>query len=172
MMMHNLKRAIVPLAVFVLPLLLVKLSAVMLGRSGPAEANSSSTAVTPSELLPLGAGRKPWSKQQRAAARHVDWLRTQPFGATPLYYEVTETPPDNGGSPTPVRFERPHIVLQAVMTSPTGNVALIDAKRYRAGDRLAGSVWIIGEINGATRSITLVHPPTGRTEVVEIRLPR
>ncbi len=164
MMTRDAKRRLAAIGVFILPVVLVKVVVVLMGHRAPAVAEASNTP-TPVVAIPRGAAGPQWSEQQRAAAQHVAYLRTQPFGPTPLYYDTPPAPPDGGGSSNSL----PEVVVQMIMSTASGDLALINGKRYRTGDRLRDAGWIVTEINASSGSVTLKHPTSDRSVVVSVR---
>lgn len=163
MMTRDAKRRLVTIGVFLLPVVLVKVVAAPMGHRVPAAAEASNTPTAVVAIPPVTVAPQ-WSEQQRAAAQHVVHLRTQPFGPTPLYYDPPQ-PPDRGGSSDTLG----HVAVQIIMSSATGDVALINGKRYRTGDRLRDAGWIVSEINASSGSVTFKHPASDRSVVVSVR---
>ena len=166
MMTRDAKRRLATIGVFLLPVVLVKVVAAPMGHRGPAAAEALNTP-TPVVAIPGVAAPPQWSEQQRAAAQHVAYLRTQPFGPTPLYYDTPPAPPppDGGGSSNSL----PEVVVQMIMSSASGDLVLINGQRYRTGERLRDTGWIVSEINASSRSVTLKHPASDRSVVVSVR---
>ncbi len=164
MMTRDAKRRLATIGVFLLPVVLVKVVAAPMVHRGPAAAEASNTS-TPVVAIQRVAAPPQWSEQQRAAAQHVAYLRTQPFGATPIYYDRPQPPSDRSGSSNDV----PDIVVQMIMSTESGNLALIHGKRYRTGDRLRDAGWLVSEINASSGSVTLKHPASDRSVVVSVR---
>ncbi len=161
MMTRDAKRRLAAIGVFLLPVVLVKVVAAPMGNRGPEAAEASNTS-TPVVAIPPVTVAPQWSEQQRAAAQHVAYLRTQPFGPTPLYYDP---PPDRIGSSDTFG----HVAVQMIMSTASGDLALINGKRYRTGDRLRDAGWIVSEINASSGSVTLKHPASDRSVVVSVR---
>ncbi|MCZ6735675.1 MAG: hypothetical protein O7C65_07800 [Planctomycetota bacterium] len=164
MMTRDAKRRLVTIGVFLLPVVLVKVVAAPMGHRGPAAAEASNTP-TPVVAIPHVTVAPQWSEQQRAAAQHVVHLRTQPFGPTPLYYDPPQPPPDRSGSSNTLG----HVTVQMIMSTASGDLALINGKRYRTGDRLRDAGWIVSEINASSGSVTFKHPASDRSVVVSVR---
>ena len=164
MMTRDAKRRLATIGVFILPVVLVKVLTAPMGHRGPAAAEASNTP-TPVVAIPLVAAAPQWPEQQRTAAQHVAYLRTQPFGPTPLYYDRLQPTPDRSGSSDTLG----HIAVQIIMSTASGDLALINGKRYRTGDRLRDAGWIVSEINASSRSVTLKHPASDRSVVVSVR---
>ncbi|MCH8166026.1 MAG: hypothetical protein IH889_10505 [Planctomycetes bacterium] len=163
MMTRDAKRRLATIGMFILPVVLVKVVAVPMGHRGPAEAEASHTPTQVVAIPRVAAGPQ-WSEQQRAAAQHRDYLRTQPFGPTPLYYDPPQ-PPDRSGSSDTLG----HVAVQMIMSTASGDLALINGKRYRTGDRLRDAGWIVSEINASSGSVTLKHPASDRSVIVSVR---
>ncbi|MCH8344864.1 MAG: hypothetical protein IH983_12870 [Planctomycetes bacterium] len=164
MMTRDAKRRLATIGVFILPIVLVKVVAAPMWHRGPAAAEASITPTPVVAIQRVAAGPQ-WSEQQRAAAQHVAYLRTQPFGPTPLYYDPPQPPPDRSGSSDTLG----HVAVQMIMSTASGDLALINGKRYRTGDRLGDAGWIVSEINASSGSVTLKHPASDRSVVVSVR---
>lgn len=152
----------------ILPLLLLlKMTIALFG--GP----SSVQATTQPSLVfdPSGSGalHEPWTEQQRAAAVHIDFLKDQPFGPSPLHRLAAPITPDQ----TPVVSQPvlPTVRVQMIMASAAGSVALIDGKRYRVGDSLGETSWIIASIDADALAVTCKHARTGQTTVISVQTP-
>lgn len=174
MMGHEPRRA-ASIAVFLLPLLLVKGAALLL-RNGAPEARGASdgTLVVAMPALPQSAPT--WTTDQQTAADHIAALRTLSFGPSPLYHPRAASavePADVDPSDPRVPDPPPAVKVQMILTTGgDGDVALIDRKRYRVGDPIGGGGWVVLKIDSITRSVTLHHPPTNRTETLPVPLPR
>ena len=114
------KQRLVAGGVFALPIVLVKATTIMLGGSGPLQASAA-----PQPERPFSQERDPtWRTTdpavEGAAVAHIAWLRDQAFGPTPFHYESRRKP-----SRTQIQVG-PGFVVQAIMVTPGGNVAVID----------------------------------------------
>lgn len=177
---HNPKEKLVTAAVFVLPLVLVKMSAVLLG-GGPEPATGSTGSGGDSPDISGMTTTLTWTGEQRAAAEHIRFLRTQPFGPSPLFH-VAAIQPDIPDVPDvdPVEPEVPvpDVAVQMILTRTDGNhVALINRRRYREGEALLDQGWIIKKIDGQNRCVIIEHPGsdpprTTRTETLVVPMPR
>ncbi|MDY7107207.1 MAG: hypothetical protein SYC29_01085 [Planctomycetota bacterium] len=166
------KRRLAAAGMFVLPLVLVKATAMFLGGTGPAEVAAAPTpampAVTPPPIEPAReiAGARTDGQQQ--AAEHIARLHAEDFGSTPLYYqsrdEEAEVVFEHPDLPPP-----PEFILQAVLASSSGNTALIDGEALRVGDRLGDTDWQLIEIDVEARTVTVLDPRTERTEKRSVR---
>ena len=63
------------------------------------------------------------------------------------------------------------ITVQMIMSSASGNTALIDGKPYKVGQKLNESAWTISKIDGEARSVTLENSQTGQSVVVQVQVP-
>ena len=164
------------LGVFLLPLLLVKGTAIMVAE--PAQVVAASTAIVAGSTgVDSVAEYKPeWTLQQFAAAAYIDQLRELPFGPSPLLHSVERQPTPNPGPNTdPTVNENPilpppDVNVKMILKSRSGNTALINHRRYRVGDAIGNDGWIIESIS--TRSVVVVLPGTGRTATLSVPLPR
>ena len=165
------KRRLAAGGMFILPLVLVKVTALMIGGTGPAQVAAAPDVADPAPLQPVMLAERAWSDEQRAAARHIAELMDEPFGPTPLYYEP------RGRESVPI-FEdpqsdpAPEFIVQAILSSAAGNTALIDGEAYRVGDVIGRTEWRIIAIDGAARSVTVLDPRTDRTETRSVQTPR
>lgn len=177
MMGHDPKSRVASIAVFLLPLLIVKGGALLL-RDDAQKAQGASLggdvppALVAPELPPA------WTAVQQMAAHHIASLRAMPFGPSPLYHprsaSTTVDPgTEDGPTDTKVIEPPPALTVQMILTTQgDGDVALIDRKRYRVGDPIAGTGWVVMKIDSQTRSVIIHHPPTGRTAPLPVPLPR
>lgn len=170
-------RRLTSMGMFILPIVVVKMSAWMLDGTSPQSANASATQATPvnADAAAAPASVK-WSVQQLAAAKHGQWLKQQPFSHSPLLYEEEHgtTPQiDPTPLPDPISEDRPvHIVLQAVMSSERGRTAVINGRPYREGDVVHGSGAILVTVDCANRSATLRTARTGELVTINVERPK
>lgn len=156
------KRRLAVGGMFILPLVLVKATALFLGGTGPVEVSAAPAAAVPAPVAPIMSTQRRWTEREQAAARHIAQLHGEPFGSTPLYYEPR-------GGETVVVFEDPEVlsapdfIVQAVLSSSAGNTALIDGRPLRVGAALGETGWQITEIDAEARSVTIWDPRTDRT---------
>ncbi len=170
---HNVKARIVTFGMFLLPLVLVKGTAVMLGR-GPeaaiADPVGNTTTATTATIEPVV---REWTPEQLAAARHIESLRSQPFGASPLLHQEPPPPQDDPRQhqTTPRIQPPPDVVVQIILKSSRGNIALIDRKRYRVGDSI-GEGWVVKAIDADARSVLIEHTKTSEEATLVVSFPR
>ena len=148
-------------------LLLLKTTMALFG--GP---SSVQAAVEPPLVIDLSgavAPQEPWTAQQRAAADHIEFLKDQPFGPSPLHRYVAPITPDQ--TPVVSGPDSPTVRVQMIMASAAGSVALIDGKRYRVGDSLGETSWIITTIDTDGLAVTFKHARTGQTTVISVHAP-
>jgi hypothetical protein len=173
----KLNRRLWAIGVFILPVVAVKIAAVMLGGQSP-----QSASATPAENPPMNATSRPavvnWTERQLAAASHIANHRGQPFGENPLLYQEEPKPIEVEVQPVPVDIEpvetpEPEIkfTLNAVMSGSRGKTALIDGRPYREGERIKGTDWDVQAIDCDHRIVTLFNPAKQRTLVVRVDLP-
>lgn len=161
------RRRLVIIGMFLVPVALVKATAVFYGSGSPAGAEAASVSLTPVDPS-VASDRSPTlSAAESEAADRIAELYQQPVGASPLLHDVRspeqvdEQPVDPGS---------PNLLVQAILASEQGNTALINGKMYRVGDVFDGTDWQVREINNTTRSVTIVNTTTGReiTRAVKI----
>ncbi len=153
--------AIVPL------LLLLKMTIALFG--GPSSVQATIQPALVIDLSGSGAPQEPWTEQQRAAADHIEFLKDQPFGPSPLYRTAASITPDQ--TPVVSRPDLPTVRVQMIMASSSGNAALIDGKRYRVGDSLDKTSWVIAVIDADALAVTFKHARTGETTVISVHTP-
>ncbi len=161
----EMKRRIGGCGLLVFPLLLVKATGVMLNGPGIALAETDGIAAQTIQSQEVQTQNVPPADAytEAAAAARIALLENQPFGAAPLYYEpVDENLPVEETDPE--LDPPPNFVLRAIMTSSRGNTALIDGKACQVNSRIGDSGWVIIEIDGVGRSVTIQDPQTGRLE--------
>ncbi|MHC4216870.1 MAG: hypothetical protein ACYSU7_00285 [Planctomycetota bacterium] len=175
MIIHRPREKVAAFFVFLLPLLLVKGGPFVTG-SGPAVAQATPRGNPKHVPLPEIPDPPTWSVEQRLASEHVEYLRTQPFGTSPLLHAAPPPPPDRIKHPvndTRPEVPPPNVVVKAILTRSDGNhIALIGRKRYRVGDALEDRGWFITEIDGPARAVIIEHRPTKRTATLKVPLPR
>lgn len=172
----------IDLGVFLLPLLLVKGTAIMM--SEPKEASATTPIVSGSAGIDsLDDYRPEWTLQQLVAADYIAELRGLPFGPSPLLHIVKRQsipdslPNPNGdgdgdGNETNVVVPPPDVTVGGIMRSRNGNVAIINHRYYRVGDALGSDGWVVKSINAETRSVVVEFRGTGREATLHVPLPR
>jgi hypothetical protein len=163
------KKALTSIGMFVLPVVIVKLTAAMLGAPGPmhAEASQPTPSNEPASAPPPLVKPIVWTAQQLAAAAHVEQLDSQPFGPSPLYYEPV---PEEAPAPAaaPVKDNIPAFTLKAVMGTSRGSKAIINGKPYSAGEVVRGTEWLVESIDCDDRSVVLKDGNSGRTLTIGV----
>jgi hypothetical protein len=165
------KRRLTAGGMFILPLVLVKATALVVGGTGPAQVAAAPDVADPAPLQPVMLAERAWSDEQRAAVRHIAELHEKPFGPTPLYYE----PRDRESAPIfeDPRFDpAPEFIVQAILSSASGDTALINGKAYHVGDVIEQTEWRIIAIDGSARSVTILDPRTDQTTTRSVQTPR
>jgi len=170
----------IDLGVFLLPLLLVKGTAIMM--SEPKEASATTPIVSGSAGIDsLDDYRPEWTLQQLVAADYIAELRGLPFGPSPLLHivkrqsipESNPNPNGNGdGNENNVVVPPPDVTVKMILVSRNGNVALMNHRRYRVGDALGTDGWVVKSINAETRSVVVEFRGTGREATLYVPLPR
>ena len=168
-MVRDIKRSFLAVGVFLLPTVVVWAAALLTGQGGPqsAKANQGGSHIDPQAFVePYVAV---WSADQRTAAQYAASLRSQPFGPSPLLHQVQPRldPTPSGGEPE--LAPPPDVVVQLILRSARGNIAVIESKRYREGDAIGDAGWIVNKID--RRSVSLVHPETAREHTLTVPLP-
>ncbi len=168
-MTREMKHSLTGTAAFaILPLLLLlKTTIALFGGPSSVQATIQPTLV----IDPSGsrAPQEPWTEQQRAAADHIEFLKDQPFGPSPVYRPAAPITPDQ--TPVVSRPDLPTVRVQMIMASASGSVALIDGKRYGVGDLLGETSWIIVNIDADALAVTFRHARTGQTTIISVHTP-
>ncbi len=153
----------------ILPLLVVIKSANTLFGTGPEIARASYGSL---EFNPDATNKEELSitDQQRQAIDYIATLQSQQFGQSPLHREVETISGDKNPVPQP-KLASLQITLQMIMSSSSGNTALIDGKPYKVGQYLKDSVWIVREIDGEALSVTMENEQTGQSIVFVVQTP-
>lgn len=163
------KTKIVTIGMFLLPLILVKGTALMLGQ-GPDTATAgdgaNNVAATTAIIEPV---TREWNEQQLAATRHIELLRTKDFGPSPLLHQQPPPPPNSTKPPdTPRIHPPPNVSVKMILKTSRGNIALINGRRYRVGDKI-GDGWIVTGIDA--RSVLIEHTVSHEEATLVVPLP-
>ncbi len=167
-MTRNTRRKLQGLGVLLVPALLVKGTALLLGNptaqsSSAAQEHDSAdvTAITPLVKIEM-------TEQQIRLAEHIASQHEQPFGESPMHYNapIAADPSDSRAAPPPGEFD-----VQAVLGSAAGNKTLVNGKLYQVGDTIAGTSWVISVIDASTRSVTLRNEATGEERSQAVNTP-
>ena len=164
------------LGIFVLPVVAVKVAAIMMGSDAP-----QSASATPAENPPIGPSSRPavvkWSERQLAAAAHIASTHGASFGANPFLYVEEPKPVIEDKPVIPVEIvpqeQEPDatFTLNAVMSGSRGRTALIDGRPYREGDRIKDAPWAVQAIDCDQRQVTLFNAARQRTVVIRVETP-
>ncbi len=159
------------LGVFLLPLILVKGSAILIGQPPQGAVATGGGAMVSSGVIEIFTPH--WSLEQIAAMHRVEELRELSFGESPLLQAraIGDIDPIDPHDRTPT-ITPPEVSVQMILRSRRGNVALIDHKRYRAGDAIGADGWFVEEIDGVARSVLIVHRESGKKATLVVPLPR
>ncbi len=172
MTVHDRKAKLMGIGVFLLPLILVKGTALLVGQP-PQGAVASGGSATTVDGGVIEIFTPQWSVEQIAATQRVAELREVSFGASPLLHlwSNSESDPidhsDRGTTITP-----PMVSVQVILRSRRGNFALIDYKKYRAGDAIGEDGWFVEEIDAVSRSVLIVHRESGKKATLFVPMPR
>ncbi len=164
------KTKLMGLGAFLLPLILVKGSALLIGQP-PQGANAANGAATTVNGGVIEIFTPQWSSEQIAATHRTEGLREMPFGESPLLHVRSNSGIDPIDPPhRRTTIEPPDVSVGMVLRSRFGNVALIEGKRYSAGDALGEDGWFVEEIDA--RSVSIVHRESGKKATLVVPMPR
>ena len=167
-------RRLTSMGMFLLPIVVVKLAATVLGESAQQSAAALNAQPAAADASAMQPAALKWTPQQLAAARHVDWLKHQPFGHSPLLYDEDHsvvTHPLHTDTPDPSDGQA-KLVLQAVMSSERGRTVVINGRPYREGDTVREANAVVQAIDCATRSATLRDLRSGQLSSISVDRPR
>ena len=159
MLRSDAKRKLIAFGIFALPIGLVKVAATMLGGPGGAQAQTTLTVAPPPPPNVTTPGGTLTPREQTVVDR-IARLDDTAFGPTPMLHARTNGP--RVVDPSPPGRSVPKFRVKAILVSSTGNRALIDGLAWKVGETLGDTGWVIIEINGNTRSVTIQEPETGR----------
>jgi len=175
------RKNILSIGAVVLPVIAVKIATIMLGHSSATTALAAPRpAVIDGATASSHAERARLTPRQMAAAKYVETSYSTPFGRTPMLFapapQVPSTTPVVSVS-TPVQDTHPSeplpsFTLNAVMSSSTGQRAVINGTPYLVGDVVKNTDWVIHSIRVDERSATLGDTKSGRTVVIAVDIPQ
>jgi hypothetical protein len=176
-MSAQIRERLLLLFVFLLPLLVVKGYGVFMKVPTPQTANAGTTSNTVNTTI-ASDPKRTWSRHERDAGEHIALLDARQYGPSPLDHREPPPPgPPPSTQPTIIkqpgnmRLTRPLVKLQLIWASDRVNIALIDGKRYREGDPLKNTGWIVTEIDGLKRRVRLESEDGEQTEYIFIDPP-
>jgi len=169
---HDPKAKLMVLGVFLLPLVLVKGTAIWVGQS-PLDAAASGGAPASFDVGVVESFTPVWSSAQLAATHRAAELGENPFGASPLLHARRKTEVELIEIiDRPTTITPPEVSVRIILHSRHGDVALIDRKRYRIGDAIGADGWFIQEIDAVSRSVGIVHRDSGEEATLVVPMPR
>jgi len=163
----DLIRTVGPVAVLVVPIVIVKLASGLMQPSGAAAAlvQPQINAVNEAAIdMPQ------WTPAQLAAGQHLLALRAQPFGPSPLLVNSTPAPVDaTGETPTAeTRPDQPEFALQAILNSAVGEKAVINGRLYAVGETIGLSSWRLVAADSDAREAVLIDGETGNSMTITV----
>ena len=165
------KSRLLVFGVFLLPLILVKGSALLIGDTPQGAAASGGGPMAASTDV-IEIFTPEWSLEQIAATHRVEDLRAEAFGETPLLHARKVDDIEPIVTPDEKEVTPPEVSVQMILRSRRGNVALIDRKRFRVGDALGEDGWFVEEIDAVSRSVFIVHRESGTKATLVVPMPR
>lgn len=175
------RKKVLSFGALVLPVVIVKLAATVLGQSGAATASAAPRPTTTDAAVSATTpAATKLTARQLAAAEYVQSMRQRTFGRAPLLFEPRppSNEPNTSSTPevTPVVDSHPNeplpmFTLNAVMSSSSGQRALINGRPYRVGDTIKETAWTVLSIDVAGRSATLQDSHSDRTVMIAVERP-
>jgi hypothetical protein len=169
---RKLQTRITALGVFILPVVLVKVTGALVG-GGP-----DGAAATPGDdaaAAPTASAAQPLvlSERQHAAAERIESLSAAGFGRNPLLYRAAAAM-DQPASAAPLEIEparRPDLRAIVAAGGPAGASALVNGSWRREGDPVPGG-WTIVRIDAMQRTVTFRSDASHETISISIASPR
>ena len=161
------------IGVFLIPLILVKGTAIMMAEPRGASGSTGGGTVQVPNLPDLVAYSPECTEEQFAVLHRVEQLREMAFGPSPLLHGVEESQQAtvaDGGKPKSVA--PPVAAVQAILRSSSGNLARIGRKLFREGDELGDTGWFVDTIDAESRSVKIVHRATESEAMLNVPLPQ
>ena len=163
------------LAVFIAPIMLVKLIALLGGGSlapQSAAAGAAETFAAPAPTVSDQSGIEAATEAETAARAHALYLESIEWFASPLRDSNGDQPIVIGPGPeTTSLAPPPTCILQAIMGGRTAK-ALIDGALYKVGDALRDDpTWRIDRIDIDGRIVSLSEGASGRRLTLRVRDP-
>ncbi len=169
---HDPKAKLMVLGVFLLPLVLVKGTAIWVGQS-PQDAAASGGAPASFDVGVVESFTPVWSSAQLAATHRAAELGENPFGESPLLHVRIRSEIERIKIiDPPSTITPPEVSVRIILHSRHGDVALIDRRRYSVGDAIGGDGWFIQEIDAVSRSVGIVHRESGKKATLVVPMPR
>lgn len=171
-------RRLTAVGLFLLPVGLVKLTDLYMGKAGPMQALAAEADPAAPSAQSNSVKAPTWTTRQIDAGKYIAKLRGMSFSPTPFLYEVHDdgsTPmvtvsTDPVGTP-PAMVDASKFTLQAILSSSIGKTALIDGKPYREGETIRDSAWVVQSIAIDKRSVTLKESAQGRVLTIMVEIP-
>lgn len=163
------KRRMFRIGMFLAPVILVKGAGMFLGETAPAGAEAAQVLTPVVEATVNAASKTTISEQSRAAALKIAALYKQPFGETPLYFDVREPVAGNEHAVI-IEPGAPSVMVQAILASTSGDTALINNKMYKVGDEFDKTGWFITNIDNKARAVTLKDSKSDREVTAAVRI--
>lgn len=166
------KRRLMRIGVFLIPVVLVKGASFFSSAASPTGAEAAQALAPVPETPVDAASNDAISQERRDAAVKIAALYKQPFGETPLYFDIREPAP---GDNQAVKIDpgAPALIVQAILASSSGggrDTALINNKMYKVGDEFEKSGWFITAIDNKSRAVTLKDSKSDREVTVNVRM--
>ena len=151
------------ITMLLLPIIMIKILAVVLGIGAPTAVSASGNPYQNDVVLPKNRRPVEFTEQQIKAGEHAEMLHSHPFGFNPLLYAKAF---EDGRPVRTLNLE--NFNLQMIMSFNSERVALIGGQQYREGDRIDSSPWIIRSIDSGERKVTLVREDSGQEMILSV----
>lgn len=150
-------------AVLLVPILMIKLLAAVLGINLPSQVTASPYVDFDLNVAKGGTETVELTSEQLKCAAHIQMLANTPLVGNPLLYEGN-TGPEKAPQPSETR----RFKLQMIMAFGSMSIALIEGDQYRIGDQIDDSNWVVKEIRRDSRKVMLEHQETGETQLLSV----
>lgn len=174
-------RRLVALGAFIVPVLLVKITASLLGADGPRaatgvqQANGNQQHSMMAQRSSGTSGHRMANRQQltdldRELQGHLASLRSSETVRSPMFYAPRSVRPEQPESET--EPDRLDVTITAIMTSSDGHLTVIDGALHGVGDTTPDGRWRIVTIDSKSRSVTFEHVDSGERQTREVPVAR
>ncbi|MCZ6834813.1 MAG: hypothetical protein O7G85_03480 [Planctomycetota bacterium] len=153
------------LAMLMLPIIMIKMLALMLGVGMPKGVSASNSVVSTNQVTHGASYNRhaSWSQAQHEATDYIDSLQDDSAASNPMLY---------GGRASQISITSPSLAklytLQMILSKATGNVALINNMQYHVGDRFGDTPWRIIAIDADARVVIARHDETGLDSILRV----
>ena len=160
MLTDSQKQKVGAMMLFVAPIVLIKIAAILLGGPRATHGELAGAGAHESAAKMAAIAAPTYSAEQRDAAEYVAALSQRAFGPSPLYYTQPLKPPPIVQQIEPVIIVDP-IAVRSIVSSEYGEAVLIHGLVYSLGDIIPDTPWTIARIEAHHRLVAFRNIQTG-----------